>query len=848
MRRTRRTTRTLALATVAIVMIALWFLWRRLDIPNVGREHESARASPQKVEPFVRGGSVRRRLTTERSESAPETDSRRPVATPNLLIVKNRFGAPIPDVRLRAVISPLDESEGRTLELRTAIDGTARFSTDVPSRVVVYCDRGKTAVLKTTGSHGAITELKIDDGVRVRGQVVGENGEGIACVLRHAAKWHVSLSNECATSSDGTFSLDGLREGTSFVACNGRSQSSETVVVGNYPMEQVKLRLCRAGCSIVVVVMPGDVVSEIGECDAAITGPLSESTPEGELVWMSCSGDVGRGFTADCLRPGRYRVRVKARNASVVTRDADVSEVAPNCTMQVSLEPLIEVRGKVLDPSGAPIAGALVQASGMSTDALDQAGRATTGADGQFSLDVDRSAKTLSGSKDGWTKATTEIGSETPTIILHRQLSTMVRVLDDRGEALGGWGVVARMADAPRSPTLGEGVTDAKGELLLHSDAASSTDVVVWSPILGRGFGGVGRSQATTDAPVECVIQTSRFGSMICEFSGAAPETCRVTRRGAVRGTLDVAVSNGRCMTPPMPPGDYFLSAGGRNAWVRLRDFTIGDATGANLGLLSVEPCGFLDLRLEGDDSARWSAEVVLLNGAARVSTLHRTLERPLPLAAGEWMVSVGGAGVVPSGPRKLVIRAGLTTETVISLHSGSLSTITVVFADPKERATTYLAVSRTDGTNKQNISILPHAREPNRSWHGILTDGAITIAAQSVVGHEVRLDVDRTGKSGDLIEIRFNRIGKVDQVTRHLEMDATGANLPDGSPIAYHLRRGTEIVAGGTAWTEHGVAVGQAALEPGRYSLFYDCGKSRAGSCQIEIRGDEPSITVEIR
>jgi protocatechuate 3,4-dioxygenase beta subunit len=112
---------------------------------------------------------------------------------------------------------------------------------------------------------------------------------------------------------------------------------------------------------------------------------------QGEQGWSSGVVSPDGTYRIDDLEPGPWSVSATLENR--MARET-VEAATTETTLDLNLSPLREVRGKVLGPSGEPIAGAFIQFLDTSLSALS----ASSGEDGTFSLPFPEGTHTIEAS------------------------------------------------------------------------------------------------------------------------------------------------------------------------------------------------------------------------------------------------------------------------------------------------------------------------------------------------------------------------------------------------------------------------------------------------------------------
>jgi len=262
-----------------------------------------------------------------------------------------------------------------------------------------YVERAIDLAIPPLGLDAGVQVL--EPGVDVLGRVVDERGNGLADADIRTGMMIGAFGAAVARSdAGGAFTVPDLpRSGETYlVAARGEGERSEPVRVALPPQGVVEL-VIKARRSLV-----GRVVDETSAAPVVGAMVSAERTARMQtggggmafaFVSTESSGDAesdadGR-FRLDSLAPGEYTLSATASSYRPLEQRVTIPENEAPRPVTLLLKPGLEVHGTVLDPSGSPAPGVMVEASpaartggGMSLGGGSRTTR--SGDDGGFSI------------------------------------------------------------------------------------------------------------------------------------------------------------------------------------------------------------------------------------------------------------------------------------------------------------------------------------------------------------------------------------------------------------------------------------------------------------------------------
>jgi protocatechuate 3,4-dioxygenase beta subunit len=338
-----------------------------------------------------------------------------------------------------------------------------------------------TAEIPATGT--ARVSIRFDRGLSIGGAVVGPDGAPVPNARVRA--WSTprrprSLETtfdevshgQGTTDRGGRFTVSGLKPGEHLLAVQKDGFDA--------PQEETRAQAGDAGVRI--------ALSRTGYVRGRVVGdggaPLARFRVNGALV----DGSDGK-LAVPIREDGSLGVHVSAPDYAPTERTVEVTRGTDVELGDVVLSRGREVRGMVVDAAtGAPVAAARLRSLSRRPTGSAESGRLVvetrehgvvlSGADGGFALPNCTAGMTVRVEREGYAPATVTIGSDQAPVVvrLGRGATVEARVLNARGEPMGGLGIVA-MARG-EDPQVEMGNTDAQGRAAITG--LSGGTFLVW--------------------------------------------------------------------------------------------------------------------------------------------------------------------------------------------------------------------------------------------------------------------------------------------------------------------------------------------------------------------------------
>lgn len=379
---------------------------------------------------------------------------------------------------------------GAEVELRGEDDGFASAQTQDDGRYSLPLGPGTftlrvaderhlsaSIALRVAEGQQVVQDVALQAGNALSGRVVDGRGAPIA-----GASVHVEVADNrevegtahtATTDGEGRFALQGLSDGPQVIVASAADHPELSQPL-SLPSREVTLTM-RDG-----TVIEGEVQGP--------QGPLSSARVE-----VAPAADVRGGAVASAQTDDRGHFRVGGLTAGAATVVALAEGLAPSdpvslevqdgqtARVQITLQPGLEIRGKVVDDQGAPIGEAMIEGYADTTTRAPLPGRnasATSGADGSFVLrGLHAGTYFVYGYRDGLSQSAPlpiAAGSRALTLTLSRGARIAGRVVSRSG------------APVRRFTVEGQDFRTPDGAFLLKDVASESAEIFVEGPFPTR--------------------------------------------------------------------------------------------------------------------------------------------------------------------------------------------------------------------------------------------------------------------------------------------------------------------------------------------------------------------------
>ncbi|WP_419191677.1 sigma-70 family RNA polymerase sigma factor [Engelhardtia mirabilis] len=431
-----------------------------------------------------------------------------------LAIRVHRAGSPVAGREL--LVRPGSAIEAPASNGRTDSQGRFRLDGIVPGDYEVELAGGERRTARIEAGHTATIEFDLVGSARVRGTTVDPSGMAVPDAVVFAQVRGGRILAVARSRDDGSFEFDGavgrVRLHATKPGWSARGSATPNFMGRDADHVELVLAPGSAGVDLTVVDPAGqpvigaavDAIARVTEVRSVDRGPFEScDQPPGASGLTDAAGRL----RLDDLSPGPYFLTVRAAGFAVQQIDHEVGDEA---SREITLEPGVEVAGRVTGSDGRPVKGAAVY-FGIAGDMMPWSEAriaALTDAAGRYVLPLvpRRSAVRLSAA------STTLFGRSVSQSIDTREGRTRTvdfelpqlhliagRLVSATGEPLEGWGLrfvaeqfsVAGLAQGASGP-------DGRFELQLQSDQQgtlsvfrpgqlSSREVASWDGIVPGG-------------------------------------------------------------------------------------------------------------------------------------------------------------------------------------------------------------------------------------------------------------------------------------------------------------------------------------------------------------------------
>jgi hypothetical protein len=610
---------------------------------------------------------------------------------------------PLPEVGI--ALRPTDGVDP-FLELRRGTSdavGRCRFEELRPGRWTIALDRGERREVVLAGGALQRERFEIAHTGELRGIVIDAERAPVpnAAIWLGAGRnrWYLLEGRaQVVTRSDaeGRFHLRGLPHELHFVGASAAP---------HVPSDLQRVEIAPACAEVEIVLagrsgaLRGRLVDELGAGVADAQIWCGEHFGWLASDGLSIDGPAPRLLVSDAA--GRFELgdlplgpaRVLARKAGYAPT-AESVEIASGETAELTLvmKPACALRGRVLDESARPIAGAGIEVFGA---ARFEEHQLTSDRDGRFAcLDLAPGTVQVQVFAEGYVQRRDLLharpGEElTLEATLTRALSIAGRLVDHAGAALAGWGLGTRTDGG----TLWSGQTKAEGEFELAPLPPGEYELFVISPtsraiLACRELGAVpaGARELVLRVPQDAFASSLR--GRLVDAQGAALEGVWIWCR-----TLDLwpseplrTASDGGFAFHGLGPGIYALETRDpRYASLCRTGIDVPPRAAIDVGDLAIPSGGTLELAADDAPSLppreMASAEIRALEGERRYESRRFEEGRcTLTLLPGDYEIWVYGPGIVSETARVSIVAGERTTRT-IAIRAGVQRQL--VFPDP---------------------------------------------------------------------------------------------------------------------------------------------------------------------
>jgi protocatechuate 3,4-dioxygenase beta subunit len=362
-------------------------------------------------------------------------------------------GQPAPGVRVEtadedAVASPGDPDVGR-IRATTDANGRFRLAGLGPGRHSVTARaRGRGHAARHAVALGARVELTLEPTATLYGQVTGPDGAPVAgAIVTPVGVRNRTSTDSAPTDAQGRYEVIGLAGGVYDLAV--RASGLAPGVVPDVFVE------ARGEAQADVTLRPGARVT--GRLVDGAGKPLAGRVHVGEIgghptpyvladLLGASAGADGR-FTLEAVPTGDHALGAEARGQAAQRVEFGVSAAQKQVDLgDVRMETGLVIRGRVRTAGGDPVADAFVEGNPRRAR-VSRHVRVRTEADGMFALaGLEPMTHHVAAAAAGFGRAEADLepGGEPVELVLEPGSGIVGRVVDDRGNPIDSFRVVAR--------------------------------------------------------------------------------------------------------------------------------------------------------------------------------------------------------------------------------------------------------------------------------------------------------------------------------------------------------------------------------------------------------------------
>ena len=546
---------------VALVLAAgLWYGWPRSAPPvpppktpsstPVATAPETAPAMEQTTEP----------PTTART---PLVEAPRGVGS---LRVHVRWADGAPAVAMKVCVQPVTANDWFAQTWRTTDGrGIAEYHDLAPGKVQVRTGHGGSREAVNLADAVTEVELTIPVGIDVRGTVVDPDGRLLGGAIIAVGTSSEDVLEVARTEANGTFFLRSVAGRNRVAAFADGFAGSQVLAASQFSDGPQELRLAGIAGGIAGRVLDADGRALVGawvahgyalearERDgkfilAAMRVALTDAAGEFRLqaVPLGMSWPLHAGALGHATWKGSVRVT-----------DGEVPFV------EIRLERAVQLHGTLRDESGAPVRGhvSVIDCNSPGLGIGDQRPQwsrpfAGTRADGAYAFRNLPAGELVVSASDNHGKVASRTFQAQPgdqlkwDPVLVGDLAIRGRLLDDGGQPLADWRVVARGPEG--QPTPSDSTTDADGNFAMRGCAQVAYAVRCYAK--GDWHQAIVEQPGVEPGGAPLVLRVSRTAMPTCFVHGrlADDETVAGLR------VLVVGERSGLLMSEPLRPGDAF--------------------------------------------------------------------------------------------------------------------------------------------------------------------------------------------------------------------------------------------------------------------------------------------------
>lgn len=548
---------------VALVLAAgLWYGWARATPPVPAPKAPSSTpvaTAPESV-----------RVLEQATE--PPTTARTPVDTAprdtGALRVLVRWADGSPAVAMGVCLQPLTANNWFAQDWQTTdVGGVTEYADLPPGKMVVRAGHGGTAEAVCVGGVTTDVTLTIPQGIDVRGTVVDPDGALVGHAILAVGRSDEDVLEVARTDANGAFFLRSVAARNRVVAYADGFAGSQVLGAAEFADGPQELRLTGLAAT---------VTGRVFDADGR---PLA-------AAWVAHGYAFGRGFGSRDDKPSLTAMRTVLTDAAgefrlqgvplemawplhagaldhATWKGAVRATAAETPFVEIRLGRAVQLHGIVRDESGSPVRGhvSVIDKNSPGQGIADQRPQwsrpfAGTRTDGVYAFRNLPAGELLVSAGDNHGKVASRTFHAQPgdelewDPVLVGDLAIRGRLLDDGGQPVTGWRVVARGPEG--QPTPSDSTTDADGNFVLLGCAQIAYTVRCYTS--GDWHQAIAEQPGVEPGGESLLLRVPRAAMPTCFVHGrlADDETVADLR------VLVVGERSGLLMSEPLRPGDAF--------------------------------------------------------------------------------------------------------------------------------------------------------------------------------------------------------------------------------------------------------------------------------------------------
>lgn len=549
---------------VALVLAAgLWYGWPRAT-PLVPTPKAPA-STPVATAPET--------VRVLEQATEPPTTARTPVVAPprstGALRVHVRWADGAPAAAMGVCLQPLTANDWFAQSWQTTdVGGVTEYGDLPPGKMVVRAGHGGTAEAVCVAGATTDVTLTIPQGIDVRGTVVDPDGALVGHAILAVGRSDEDVLEVARTDANGAFFLRSVAAGNRVVAYADGFAGSQVLGAAEFADGPKELRLAGLAATVTGRVFDADgrplAAAWVAHGYASSGGHFGGPDGKPRLTAMrTVLTDAAGEFRLQAVPLGMAWPLHAGAFDHATWKGSVRATTADTPFVEIRLQRAVQLHGTVRDKSGAPVRGHVSVIDRNSPgkgigDQRPQWGRPFVGTrtDGVYAFRNLPAGELVVSAGDNHGKVASRTFQAQPgdelewDPVLVGDLAIRGRLLDDGGQPVPGWRVVARGPEG--QPTPSDDTTDRDGSFVLRGCAEVAYTVRCYAN--GDWHQAIVEQRGVEPGGESLLLRVSRAAMPTCFVLGrlADDETVAGVR------VLLVGERSGLLMSEPLQPGDTF--------------------------------------------------------------------------------------------------------------------------------------------------------------------------------------------------------------------------------------------------------------------------------------------------